>query len=90
MLGVCDAFEESVGGVENGDCDFGAIEIGREAGVMTFAGFAEEYSADGTSGPKSFFDESRAFNAYGAGFCGEAAAEGHAEFLEPLVVARGD
>ena len=45
MLGVGDAFEETVGGVENGKRDFFAVEIRSEAGVMTTAGFGEENSS---------------------------------------------
>jgi len=50
MFGVGDAFEEAVGGKQDWDCNFGTIEILREAGAVAGAGFAEEYGADGRSG----------------------------------------
>lgn len=87
---VGDAFEEAVGGVEDGDGDLRAIEVRSEASVMAGTGFAEKYGADRACGAEGFFDEARAFDADGAGFGGKSAAESHAELLEPFVVARGD
>jgi hypothetical protein len=57
---------------------------------MAFAGFAEEDSFDAAAGAKGFFDEADAFDADGAGFRGKATAQGHAEFLEPAIVAAGE
>jgi len=71
---VGDALKEAVGGVENGDCDFGTIEVGRKPSVMTRARFAEEDAANGASGAESLFDKARTFDADCAGFGGESAA----------------
>ena len=57
---------------------------------MTLAGFAEEYCFDAAAGAKRFFDEANAFDANGAGFRGKTAAECHAEFFEPAIVAAGE
>jgi len=89
-FGVGNTRKEAVGRVQHRNIDFGAIEVGREAGMMALARFTVEYPADGAGRTKSFFDQARAFNAYGARFGREPAAQGHAEFLEPFVVARGD
>jgi hypothetical protein len=90
MFSVGNTFEEAVGGLQNWDGDFGAVEVLGEARAVAFAGFAEENGADGRGGAESFFDEAGAFYADGAGFGGESAAEGDAEFLEPTIVTAGD
>jgi hypothetical protein len=90
VFGISDTFEEAVGGLQNGENDFGSIDEGSEAFAMTFAGLAEEDGADGASGAKSFLDKAKAFNADGAGFGGKTAAESHAKFLEPAIVAAGE
>ena len=81
MFGVSDAFEEAVGGEQDWDGDFGTIEILREACAVPFAGFAEEYGADGRGGAEGFFDEAWTFDAYCAGFGGQAAAQSDAKFF---------
>jgi len=56
---------------------------------MAFAGFAEEDGLDAAGGPESF-STAGAFDADGTVFGGKAAAEGHAELLEPAVFAAGE
>jgi len=58
--------------------------------VVAFAGLTEEDRFDATAGTKRFFDEADAFDADGAGFRGKTAAERHAEFFEPAIVAAGE
>ena len=90
VFGVGDAFEETVGGLQDRDGDLGAVEIRREAAAVAFARFAEENSTYGRGGAKRFFDEAGTFYADGAGFRWQSAAQSDAEFLEPAVVAAGD
>jgi hypothetical protein len=45
---------------------------------------------DAATGTHSFFDEPDTFNANEAVFRGQAAAESHAELLEPAIVAAGE
>lgn len=58
--------------------------------MMAFAGLAEEDCFDAAAGAKRFFDEADAFDADGAGLRGKTAAERHAEFFEPAIVAAGE
>lgn len=58
--------------------------------MVAFAGLAEEDRFDAAAGTKRFFDEADAFDANGAGFRGKTAAERHAEFFEPAIVAAGE
>jgi hypothetical protein len=90
MFGVGEAFEEPVGGLQNREGDFRTIDIGCKTFAMAFAGFAEEHGANGTTGTKRFFDKADTFDADGARLSGKAAAESHAEFLEPAIVAAGE
>jgi hypothetical protein len=90
MFGVSDAFEEAVGGEQDGDGDFGTIEILREASAVPFAGFAEEYGADGRGGAEGFFDEAWTFDADGAGFRRQTTTQCDAKFFQPAIVAASD
>ena len=90
MFGIGDAFEETVGGTEDGEADVWAADEGGEAFAVAFAGFAEEDGFDAAGGAESFFDEARAFDADGAVFGGKSAAESDAELLEPAVFAAGE
>ena len=90
IFGVSDSLEEPVGGLQDGDGDFGAIEVWSEASAVTLARFAEEHGANWRSGAEGLFDQARAFDSYGAGFGRKAAAKRDAEFLEPAVIAAGD
>src|SRR5689334_10713383 len=90
MFSVRDALEESVSRVKNGDGNFRPVEILRQPRMMALAGFAEEHRADRASRAQRLFYQARALHPDGAGFRCQAAAQRHAEFLEPLVVARGD
>lgn len=90
MLGVGDALEESVGGAEYGEGHFWAVDEGSEAFVMALAGFTEKDGFDAASGAESFFDEADAFDAYGAGFGGQAATQRHAKEFEPAIVAASE
>ena len=58
--------------------------------MMALAGFAEEDRFDGAARAKRFFDQADAFDADGAGFCGQAATERQAELLEPAIVPAGE
>jgi len=90
MLGVGDAFEEAIGGTEDGEADVGAANERGEAFAMAFAGFAEEDGFYAAGGAESFFDEAGAFDADGTVFGGKTAAESDAELLEPAIVAAGE
>jgi hypothetical protein len=90
VLGVSEAFEEAVGGAEDGKSHFGAVDEGGEPLAMAFARFAEEHGLDATAGTQRFFDEADAFYADEAAFRGQTAAESHAELLEPAIVAAGE
>ena len=58
--------------------------------MMAFAGFAEEHRLNAAAGTESFFDQAHALNADESVFRGQAAAESHAELLEPAIVATGE
>ena len=90
MFGVGDAFKKAIGGGENGNGNFGAGDERSKFGAVAFAGFAEEDGFNLATGGEGFFDEAEAFDADGVGFGGQAAAEGHAEELEPAIVATRD
>ena len=90
MFGVGDAFKQSIGGAMYGNGDFRAVEIRRKAGVVAFAGFAEQNSANGRGGTQGFFNQARAFDADRAVFTWQAATECDTEFLEPTIFATGD
>ena len=49
--------------------------------AVAFAGFAEEYGADGRGGAEDFFDEAWTFYADGTGFRRQAAAQCDAKFF---------
>jgi hypothetical protein len=90
MLGVGDAFEETVCGVQNGKSNFGTIEVRSQACMMTTAGFREEHGFDTATGVEGFFGETNTFYADCSGFGGKSATEGNAKFFEPAIFARGD
>jgi hypothetical protein len=90
VLGIGEAFKEAVGGAENGKSHFGPVDEGGEAFVMTFAGFAEEHGLDAAAGAQGFFDEAGTFDADESAFGWQSAAQSHAEFLEPAIVAAGE
>jgi hypothetical protein len=90
MLSVGDAFEETIGGAEDGEADVRAADEGGEAFAMALAGFAEEDGFDAAGGAESFFDEAGTFDADGAVVGGKTAAESDAELLEPAIVAAGE
>jgi hypothetical protein len=89
MLRVGKAFEEAVGSMQRGKSDFRPANKRSETIVMALAGFAEENRLDAATGAKRFFDEADSFDADGAGFRRQAAAESHAELFEPAVVSAG-
>jgi hypothetical protein len=66
MLGVGEAFEETIVGAQLGKSHFGPVDERGEAFAMAFAGFAEEDSFDAAAGAKGFFDKADAFDAHGA------------------------
>ena len=90
VLGVSKALEEAVGGVQGGKGDFWPADERGETVAVAFAGFAEEDCFDRTTRAKGFFDQADAFDADGAGFRGQTAAERHAKLFEPAVVAAGE
>ena len=90
MFGVGEAFEEAIRGAKDGKSHFGPIDKGGETLVMAFAGFAEEYSLNAAAGTKRFFDKPHTLDAYESAFRGQAAAQSHAELLEPAIVAAGE
>src|SRR5579859_3135606 len=90
MLSVGKALEEAIGGTQGWEGHFRPADERSETFAMAFAGLAEENGIDAATGVKSFFDESDAFDANGAGFCGKPAAKRHAEFFEPAVVPAGE
>ena len=90
VFGVGKALEETVRGAEDGKSHFGPVDEGGEPFVMTFAGFTEKLGLNAASATQSFFDEPDALDAYEAVFRGQAAAQSHAEFLQPAIVAAGE
>src|SRR6266850_3747135 len=90
MLGIGETFEKTIGGVERGKGHLRPVNDRRETLMMAFAGFAEEHSLDAAAGEQDFFDEPGAFDADESIFRRESAAERHAEFFEPAIVAAGD
>ena len=58
--------------------------------MMAFAGFAKEHSLDAAAGTQSLFNKPRTFNADESVFRGEAAAQSHAELLEPAIIAASE
>ncbi len=89
MLGVGDAFKESIGGAEYGEAGLGAADEWGETLAVAFARFAEEDGFDAAGGAEGLFDEAGAFDADGTVFGGKAATEGDAELLEPAVFTAG-
>src|SRR5690242_15672447 len=90
VLGIGNAFKKRVRGTQNGEGNLFAIQVGRQARMMALAGLAEENGFDAATGAQGLFGQARAFDADAPGFRGQAAAQGHAEFLEPAVVAATD
>ena len=90
MLGIGKTLEEAVGGAQGGEAHFRAVDEWREPFVMALTGFAEEHGLDGAAGTQRFFDKADAFDAHKAAFRGQSAAQGHAKFLEPAIVAAGE
>ena len=90
MFGVSEAFEEAVGGAQHRKSHLRAVDEGGEPLVMAFARFAEEYCLNVATGTQRFFDEPNALDANEAAFRRQAAAQSHAELLEPAIVAAGE
>jgi hypothetical protein len=89
MLGVGEALEEAVSSTQRGKSDFRPADQRSETIMMALSGFAEENRLDAATGAERFFDEADSFDADGAGFGGQTAAESHAELFEPAVVSAG-
>src|ERR1700686_5828474 len=87
MLGVGKAFKEAIGRAQGWKSHFRPADQRGETFVVAFARFAKEHRFNPTAGAKRFFDEADAFDADRAGLRGQTAAERHAEFLEPSIVA---
>ena len=85
MFGVGDAFEEAVGGAEDGEACIGAADERGQAFAVTLAGFAEKDGFDAAGRTQGFFDKAGAFDADGTVLGRQAAAESDAELLEPAV-----
>ncbi|GAC1621293.1 MAG: hypothetical protein NVS9B13_12620 [Candidatus Acidiferrum sp.] len=54
---------------------------------MAFAGFAEENGFDAAAGAKRFLHQPGALDTDASGLGGQTAAQGHAELLEPAILA---
>jgi hypothetical protein len=57
---------------------------------MATSGFTEKHSFDAATRAQSFFDEPDTLDAHESVLCGQAAAQSHAELLEPAIVATGE
>jgi hypothetical protein len=90
VFGIGKAFKEPIGGPQNRKSHLGPVDERGEAFVMAFAGFAEEHGLNAATGTESFLDEPQALDAHEAVFRGQAAAQSHAELLEPAIVAAGE
>jgi hypothetical protein len=90
VFGVGKAFEEAVRGAEDGKSHFGPVDDGGETFVMAIAGFTEKHGFDAATRAQSFFDEPDTLDAYESVLRGQAAAQGHAELLEPAIIAAGE
>jgi hypothetical protein len=90
MFRIGKAFEEPVGGTENGKSHFRAVDERRKTFMMTFARFAEEHGLDAAAGTERFFDEPGTFNADESILRREPAAKRHAELLEPAIVSASE
>jgi hypothetical protein len=90
VLGVGEAFKEAIRGAEDRKSHFGAVDKGGESFVMAFAGFAEEHRLNAAAGTQSLFNETDALDADESILRGQPAAESHAKFLQPAIVAAGE
>jgi hypothetical protein len=90
MFGIGDAFKKAIGCAEDWEASVGAADERGETLPVAFTGLAEEDSFDAAGGAESLFDEARTFDTHAAVFRGKAAAQGHAELLEPSIVAAGE
>jgi hypothetical protein len=90
MLGIGEAFEKTIGGVEGGEGHLRPVNDRRKTLVMAFTGFAEEHGLDAAAGEQRFFDEACAFDADESVFRGKTTAERHTELLEPAIIAAAD
>src|SRR5256885_321069 len=87
MLRVGDSLEETVGRAQNRERNFRPIQVWRKAFVVALARFAEEHSVNAAARIERFLDQSRTLDADGPGFRRQSAAQGHAKFLEPAIIA---
>src|ERR1700736_1839086 len=87
MLGVGKSLEQAIGGSQDREGHFWAIDERGQALVMAFTRFAEQHRFNAAAGTKCFFNQTNAFYADAAGFSWQAAAKGQAKFLEPAIVA---
>lgn len=89
MFGIGDTFKQTIGGGEDGEGEFRAVDEGGEFGVVALARFAEKDGLDFAAGGEGFFDQADAFNANRPGFGGESATQSHTKQLQPAIVAGG-
>jgi hypothetical protein len=75
MLGVGEAFEETVRSAKNREGHFPTIDESGKVFMVALAGFTEENSLDGTAGTKGLLDEPHTFNADESGFREQASAK---------------
>ena len=90
MFRIGKALEEPVRGAQDGKSHFRPVDDGGKTFVMAFAGLAEEHGLNAAPGTQRFFDKPRALDADEAAFRGQAAAQSHAELLEPAIVTAGE
>src|SRR5580704_13548238 len=90
MLGVRYAFKQAVRSSQEWKCHFGTIDEWRETFVVAFTRIAEKYGFDAAAGPQSFLDQPDSFDADATGLGLQSAAQCHAKFLKPAIVAAGN
>jgi len=89
MLGVGNAFEQAIHGLENREGHFRACNERCEFFAVAFAGFAEEDGFELAPGFEGFLDQAESLDTDAAGIGLQAAAERDTKLLQPAIVAAG-
>src|ERR1700730_14974155 len=90
MFGVRYAFKQTVRSSQERKCHFGTIDKWRKSLVVALSRLAEKHGLDAAAGAQSFLDQPDPFHAGAAGLRLQSAAQSHAKFLEPAIVATGN
>src|SRR4029077_3437589 len=90
MLSVREAFKKPVGSAKSRKSHLGSIDQRREPLMVTFPGFAEEYSSYRATRTERLFNQPHAFNANEAIFRRQSTTKGHTKLLQPAIVAAGE